>query len=177
MDNIITIWRPFEDLEKSTTCLHLKDLRLLKHQLAEIIKEFMYGLEDDTDMPLTENNLSIQYYWNNGKPYVYDLVEYYRLICWHNVNEGGDDYDFFDEDWWEFIEDNEFRLNESPWNSGNSLVHLIALMERNYFWYKRYGMQYRSLKFKNNTIYTPKGKPRSIKDTQIKNQCYEIERS
>jgi len=175
MKNTITIWRPFLELEESVMSLEINDLRLLKSHLADVIKEFMYGLEDE-DMPLTEKNQSIQYYWNNGKPFLYDLVEYYRLACWHNVNEGGDDYDYFDEDWWEYIEDSEFRVNESTWKEEHSLVHLIALMERNYFWYKRYGMAYKNFKFKNNTIYSQKGEPRSIKVNQIDNQCYIVER-
>lgn len=178
MHNTITIWRPYKDYEKSITCLYKKDLNLVaKLHCSMVIKEFIYKIEDSSEeTPLTDNNRNIQYYWNNGKPFLFDLVEYYRLALWHNVKEGGDDYDFLEE-YWDYLDDSPYRHNESNWNDNNGRLHLISLMERNNFWYKRFNINYKNLKLKENTLYSKSGKPRSLKESQISKHTYSVERN
>lgn len=178
MNNFITMWRSYKDFEKSIECLHIKDLNLVaKLQCSMVIKEFIYKLEDkEEETPITDNNLNIKYYWNNGKPFLYDLVEYYRFALWYNVKQGGDDFDYL-KDFWDYLDDNEYRCNESNWDDDNGRVHLISLMERKNFWYKRFNINYKDLKLKDNSMYTKSGKPRSIKESQVVNHTYSLERN
>lgn len=175
MDQYI-ILRPFKDIEDSVTKLFPYDVFLYgKLKTSKVIIEFLKSIKNKKPSNIIKRNLNLLYYWNNGKPYLYDIVEYYRFALWHHTCLGGDDIDFI-EDYWDEIEDSKFRLNESKWNEANSNVHLLHLIDKNPIWYKRFAIQYKNLKLKNDCLYTADGNPRSIKYNQIENQTYNVNR-
>jgi len=176
MLNTITIWRPFKSVKKSVQSLSPEDLAEAKFNTAQVILCFMVKLNTiKENIPdVVKNNYNIQYYWNGGKPYLYDLIWYYTYCRRKWTKDGGDPIDFLKE-YYKVIYSCPFWDNKSKWTSSMSNMHAFKLMELNHFWYQRFFVSgdkaWRYLQLFDNTMYID-GKLRRIKDEEVKSLTF-----
>lgn len=176
MQDSIIIYRPYEDIPDSVECLSRHDLYFVgRLNLSLVIKNILgkLGLIDHrTD--LIDNNHSVQYYWNNGNPYLNDLVYYYNVADELWMDQGGLGYDFLKE-YEETILECEFIENESPWTDENGNVHKLLLLERDRQWYKRKFIDLKDRRLKDSSPFTKTGRPRSMKKRAIQTSTIRID--
>jgi len=175
MLNTVTVWRPFKSIKKSVASLSLEDLREAKLTTSQVILCFLnkLGLDTNNTPDLTVNNINIKFYWNNGKPFFYDLIWYYAACHKRWSDEGGDPIDFL-EDKWDAIYSYKGWENKSTWKISHSTVHAFKLMECNHFWYQRFFVSdkndvgpWRYRKLIDRSLYVD-GKLRRIRNEEVK---------
>jgi len=181
VDNLIIIYRPFISIEESAACLSpTNDLHLVgKLHLSKIIKAFLGELDliDYKDSDIINNNLSVKYYWNNGSPFLADLIAYYRTAKKSWKLNGGGKFDYL-EGCWKIIKACEFYGNQAKWTESMSNPHKFALLEREHFWYQRFfcddpwNIRYRRLIHSN--LFEEDGSPRKLQTRSIRKQSYEV---
>lgn len=173
MNNSIIIYRPFPEVDKSVECLSKRDLHYVgRLSIAIAVKNILGALGlYDHNIKMLENNDSIKYYWNNGSPYLCDLIWYYNVAEELWMDQGGLGYDYL-ADCWDILNELDFIENEAPWTEEESNIHKLLLLERDRQWYKRKFLPYKDLKLKNPSPFTPKGNPRKIKTINIRKACY-----
>ena len=174
MNNPIIIYRPFPEVDKSVECLSKYDLHYIgRLNIALAIKNILgsLGLYDHNTL-MIDNNQSIQYYWNNGNPYLCDLVWYYNVAEELWMDQGGLGYDYL-ADCWEILNDLDFIENEAPWSEEESNVHKLLLLQRDRAWYKRKFLPYKNFYLKDPSPFTQVGKPRKLTTNNIRKACHE----
>lgn len=174
MNNSIIIYRPYPAVDKSVECLSKYDLHYVgRLNIALAVKNILgaLGLYQHTSV-MIDNNDSIRYYWNSGEPYLCDLIWYYNVAEELWMDQGGLGYDYLD-DCWEILNNLDFIENEAPWSEEESNIHKLLLLEHDRTWYKRKFLLYKTMKLKNPNPFTPTGKPRKIKSTNIRKACHE----
>lgn len=176
MEDTVIVYRPHKDIEKSVETLSHRDLHLVgRLNLSLIIKTILGGL-DLIEYPtrLIESNWSVWYYWNDGNPYLNDLLYYYDYADELWMNSGGLGYDYL-KDCREVVENCDHIDNEAPWSEEMSNIHKLLLLERDRQWYKRKFLNIRTRKLKDPNPFTPTGKPRSVKTRKIQLATKEIQ--
>ena len=170
MKDHIYILRPFVDLEESAKCLSVEDLPAMKILLANVIRNFLAGKPQ-------RSTPDIMWYWNKGKPYLGDLVEYYEHVWQIWIDQGGSKIDFLKKDW-DKIASHECAEDKAPWTEAMSNTHKFYVMNRNHFWYQRHwcdgkwNIRYRRLKEKY--YFEEDGSPRRIQTSKIRSVTYEF---
>jgi len=178
MRNLVVLFRPFQNVEQSAKILSEHDIHLIgKQQTTEIILCFLGRLGIiNWKSNLIEDNDNVNYYWNNGQPFLADILEYYETAkrVWPKEH-GGDITDFLSE-YRKELAKCPWTENRSRWTEEMSVPHAFALMERDFFWYQRYWarepISWRYRKLKDPSIFV-KGSPRKIKVSNIWNVTYE----
>lgn len=116
MRNTIIVFRPYISIKKSVSILSAKDTFLIgKLKTFFVIRSILgkLNLIQHKDS-IIENNDSAEFYYNCGKPYLGDLLEFYQLSYdkW-KVNEGCI-YDYISE-YTEILQNCEYKDNKSKW--------------------------------------------------------------
>lgn len=179
MRNLAVVYRPYVDPAESASILSEADIHFIgKQQTAEIIKAFLgeLGMIKQKNTTLIENNDSVLWYWNNGKPFLRDLIRYYCSAKKHwPLEYGGDTYDYLKE-YWPIIKSCEFYKHRGKWTEAMANVHIFALLERDHFWYQRFWAKgekiWRYHKLKDPAIFV-NGKPRKLKNSNIAAETYQ----
>jgi hypothetical protein len=174
MDNTIHIFRPYSSVPESVKSLSPNDLYVTGRVNVSIaIKSILAALKliKYTDAFL-DKNASIQYYWNNGSPYLCDLVWYYNIAGEEWLQNSGYSYDFLSRKEWKLIETCEFIEHEAPWCEEHANVHMLYLLLRDHAWYKRKFQQFSNRVLDNRDLYVD-GSPRKINTKDIRNLTHE----
>jgi len=146
--------------------------------MTEIIRTFLGALDliDYKNPDLIEHNPSVKFYWNDGKPYIADLVKYYQHSqkAWRNL--GGETIDYLEE-YWPAIQSCDLTL-KAPWTKSHANIHKLLLLERNFFWYQRFLVDpprsWRYRRLKNPNPYYNSGLPRKLKFKDVLNATYQV---
>lgn len=174
MNNTIHIFRPCVSIPESVRALSPNDLYLTgRVNMAITIKSILSSLKATKDTnKFIEKNLSIKYYWNDGSPYLCDLVWYYNIAGEEWLQHSGYSYDFISRKEWKAIENCEFVEHEAPWSEEEANTHMLYLLNRDHTWYKRKFQQFSNRVLHNKDLYTD-GSPRKINIKDIRDLTYE----
>ena len=132
--------------------------------MPRIIKAILDNVPDN----IIENNQSVKYYINSGKPYLKDLARYYDYGHLEWITRGGDNTDYLKPLRKELYK-HKYCDNKSDWNQEMGNTHKIYMISKNWFFYKRKFMSLRFLKLKDKRLFV-NNKPREI--NKIINSCY-----
>jgi len=165
-EQTMQIYRPYVSIKESAKCLHSKDLYISGCINCPEILMAIFSLKKWINFSPPKWILShplLLFYYNNGKPYVKDLLEYHTISkeLWL-AYEGAPNNHIQDiHDYYETIE--KYCSNAPHWNTHNARYHKLALLKSNYFWYKRHFIDYKKYdlsKFKYD--FFVKNKPNKI---------------
>jgi hypothetical protein len=179
MFDLVMIYRPFVDIEKSVRCLSEFDMPLIgKFQCTMAIQAMLDQL-DGKESPLIANNRSLKFYWNNGKPFLADLLAYYdcALALWPGM--GGSTEDVLCSER-KRLKNCKWADNRSGWTEENANVHIFLLLARDHFWYQRFfcsePTNYRYRQLNDSAFCDSNGNPRKLKTAKIMLETHEITR-
>ena len=175
MNDTIILYRPYADVEASVEALSPRDMHMVgRLNVSLIIKNILGALSEyQHSCDLIERNECVKFYWNNGKPYLCDLVWYYNVAEELHMDSGGIGYDYL-EDCWDILNDHDCIENEAPWNDDHGNIHKLLLLKRDR-WYRRKFIELSKFTLKDPNPFTSKGKPRKVKTHNIKSICHEKE--
>ena len=178
MNDTIIIYRPFKSIAKSVSVLEQSEvfitgkvnIYLTIRSILSKINKLPTKFNDN----LIEQNLSVAYYYNNGTPFLYDLLMYYDCAYDRWIDEGGLPYDHL-EKLRPIIHKLSYRNKKANWTSAMARTHKLYLLNKNRFWYKRHWMEYRNLHMLDNSLFVD-DKPRGINKSDLKKVTYEIQK-
>ncbi len=175
MRDTIILFRPFACIEASVATLSPTDMHLVgRLNVSLIIKNILGALElCDHSTDLISNNACVNYYWNDGEPFLCDLVWYYNEALELHMDEGGLGFDYL-KDYWDLLDDHDAIENEAPWTNDHGNIHKLLMLGRNR-WYRRKFNDLYSMKLRNPSPYTETGKPRRVAPHKIRSICHEKE--
>lgn len=114
----------------------------------------------------------LNWYWNQGEPYLGDIYKYYIKCKKIAMDNGADGYNLL-KPIWRTVKSSKYIGNFAKWNTGMANTHKFLLLNRNHFWYQRHFLDIRyrrpySLHFMDSE------KPREIKTGNIQKETHEI---
>jgi hypothetical protein len=110
-------------------------------------------------------------YWNNGNPYLNDLVYYYNSAEELWLNAGGAGSKFITEEEEQIMLDCDFIENEYEWTEEHANIHKLLLLKWDRAWYKRKFMEIKHLSILDTSPFDSKGRPRKVVNEKIKEIC------
>jgi len=132
MNNTIVIFRPYLSIKRSVSILSPKDTFVVgKFKTFKVIRSILGRLnlihyQDN----VIDRNDSAQYYFNNGNPYLGDLLEYYQHSFERWRVNNGDIYDYL-SDYYTVIRNSGFHKNYSNWTLAACKKHRQFLIRYN----------------------------------------------
>jgi len=174
MKNTVILYRPYPEIEASVESLSPRDLFLVGRLNASLIVKNILGALGiyDHSSALIENNHCVNYYWNDGKPFLNDVVYYYNVAQELWMDQGGLGYDYL-EDCWNILEECDWIENEAKWTEEHGNIHQLLLLSRHHQWYQRKFRNIRDRTLKDPNPFTASGKPRKVKQNKIRSITYE----
>ena len=168
---MFTIYRPYPDIERSVASLSEDDLHLIGRLNVSLIVKAILGRLGLAiyDSDLLDTNDTAKWYWNQGEPFLNDLMYYYNVAeeLWLDVGGGG--YDYL-KDCEHAISNSDFIDNEAKWNEHHGRLHQLVMLKNNRQWYKRKFRDVRSLEIIDTALFID-GKPRKITVRGLDKQC------
>jgi len=140
------IYRPYVNIEDSVSCLDKKDLYisgcLTCPELLLAIFRKKKWIDGKSNKWLYQHPI-FNWYWNDGTPFVKELIEYYRLAKnkWLK-NAGAPNNHGYNLREVYLSHESECYSQKSQWNNLHSRCHKISLLYKNFFWYKRFFRKY-----------------------------------
>jgi len=172
---MFTIYRPYPDIEQSVATLCDDDLHLMGRLNVSLVIKAILGelglIIYDTD--LLETNDTAKWYWNQGNPYLNDLMYYYNVAEELWLDAGGGGFNYL-TDCEEILENCDHIENEAKWNEHHGRLHQLVMLKQNRQWYKR-----KFLPLKYHEIMDPalfiEGQPRKMTKRNLNKQCRVID--
>ena len=168
---ILEIYRPYVSVVKTGKCMSKSDVSLMKlnsYLILRTVYQKMGWLDKDVSFEKYDKDSFVQYYYNDGEPYVDFLLNYYHTMyfCW--LNNCGDKVDFAKN--YEIIyENNKDKCsNEKSWNKDMAKTHKLILLYKDRFWYKRFFRECYD-KYIEEIYFFKNGKPRILENSEILN--------
>jgi len=172
---MFTIYRPYPDIERSVATLSEQDLHTVGRVNVSLIVKAILGRLGLAiyDSELLDTNETAKWYWNQGEPFLNDLMYYYNVAeeLWLDVGGLGYNYLKHDE---EVIEDCAYIENEGKWNEHHGRLHQLVMLKNDRQWYKRKFRDMRHYDIRDSSLFID-GKPRKITMRGIKKQCEVLE--
>ena len=163
-----TIWRPYPNIKKSVETLPAPTLcRVGRLELTVILHYFAHMLANGSKPEGLDllSFPSVQYYWNNGKPYLYDLLRYHMVAAKRWCSEGGEPNQELNKIRQE-LSKTQYAKNKAPWTKENATAHKLYLLSINHFWYKRFFRDLYMRRWPNPQLFKD-GQPVEIKSRDI----------
>jgi len=138
---MVIIWRPYISVEESVKTFDTSTLyQFTRIQMSKILNNFAYNLHLSTDPYITSNMSSsfVDYYWNEGKPYLKDLLNYYKLGTKEWQTRGGEPSRIISKEILNLLKECEYAENTAPWTGTMARNHRYLLLNNYWFWYKRF---------------------------------------
>lgn len=175
---MLHLFRPYKNMDKSIDVLlakHKAMMKLNSYLIAYTISVKMGWLEEKEGVDLYKQDPFVLYYYNNGKPYMKFLLEYYTTsyIAW--LKEAGEICDFIDEIEKAYKKHKEECAHKEKWKTSNAVLHRLWLLRYDYKWYKRHFRKYMNIKLLDYNFFDEKGKPRSLKKFELIGELRNVE--
>ncbi len=146
---MLYVYRPYVDIYKSANTLSPQDLAITKVRASILIKgicvkkKWIGGEVDEQCI----GDPFFKYYYNNGKPYLDFLLEYYYSVHTAWLANSGDVQDFCDG-YHGIYERHEIDCaveGKTSFVEQHTLMHRLHLLDFDRFFYKRHFLEIRSL--------------------------------
>jgi len=167
---MLTLYRPYIDIYKTGECLSDQHRSLMKLNSYLVLTTIfqMKGWIHITDLQdRYKDDPFVKLYYNDGKPYVDLLLEYYYTLYFYWLKSNGDvinhcaDYECV-------YNENKKNCTEGDfWTEKHTMAHKLNLLNYDRFWYKRHFRPDRNLHLDSHHL-TINGRPRLIARTEIK---------
>lgn len=142
---MLIIYRPYISHTRTAKSLHKTDIAKMKldaYIMIKIISEKMGWIPRTKTSNGYKNDIFVKFYYNNGKPYMDCLLEYYYNIYLEWLKNHGEEYDWCEE-LNGIYEDNVKQCKAGdPWRKSHALMHKMYLLKHDYKWYKRHFRMY-----------------------------------
>jgi len=140
------IYRPYINIKESVECLHSKDLYISGCINCPEILMAIFSLKKwiifSTPKWILSHPLFL-FYYNDGKPFVKDLLEYHITAkdLWLKCEGAPNNHIQEIHDYYETIKGE--CSDKIYWKNHHARYHKLSLLKSNYFWYKRHFMDYK----------------------------------
>lgn len=159
---MMVLYRPYLSIQKSVECLENVDIPRFGIIECHIILRAIFTMNGWTEgscvVPLPDieyyrNEPIVQFYNNNGTPYTNDLLKYFKVAKIQWPKNQGIPIDYVKDIRKEYRNIRDLcATGRAPWTQKHARLHKLALLERHWFWYKRFFRHYFELdltRFKN----------------------------
>jgi len=164
MESLNIIYRPYKNIQRSVESLSVEHLPLMKVNSSIVmiaISQKMGWI--GTKVEIFENDPTLKYYFNNGKPYMRFLLEYYTEVYIKWLKSGGSPSDIIGR-YDDLFEEHQQECSKvDSWSTMQAVNHRLVLLNYDYLWYKRKFLKYRMVKVKNLKLYELNGRPKALK--------------
>ena len=167
---MLYIYRPTVNIARTVDLLSAQHCALMKVNTATLVETILQKkgwIDGDDLVELYENDLFFKYYYNNGKPILSPLLEYYTesYIKW--MTYCGEIVDIIGR----FEQIAEAYIDEcadDTWGAEMATTHALWLLKHDYEFYKR---KFRDLYCYDNSRITlfSRGKPKKTNLDKLKN--------
>jgi hypothetical protein len=165
----MVIWRPFVDVEQSVNTLATG---LLYRQCLQEVPKLLYlyaarlNLLSSKSLTSSVDPILVDFYWNNGKPLVKDLVDFflYGLERWRTEEGEGTPQRL--RTLITALQGLPYYEQETLWTDKMARVHRYVMLDIHFFWYKRFFREEEEWKRKicDHSLYED-WKPRTLSKT------------
>lgn len=168
---MLTIYRPYLLHSKTVKVLHKTDIAKMKYDsylLINIICEKMGWVPKTKLSKMHKNDVFVKFYYNNGRPYMDCLLEYYYILYFGWLKNCGEEHDWAEQLNGLYEENKKQCKAGDPWKKAHALTHKMYLLKWDEHWYKRHFRKHYIFKIKDYKLTESKKPKRTFKKDLIK---------
>lgn len=136
---MIIFWRPKVDVAESAECLAEHTLyRFGRIELSLTLLTFASRLDLISEPEYCCNEPFVEWYWNDGEPFLGDLLSYHEETNYQWMNHGGEPERIIKEEILCELENSIHADRKAPWTEEQARNHRYILLNMDWQWYKRF---------------------------------------